>query len=161
MFPADHGEGEFAKGLGIDTHRVRGDTPQQAGAVQPMIEKRWQMPEEGNFLLQVDIDAAEENLVHTEIRFVRADRGVERDQGNFEVQTERPEPGCRGIVPQTGTAEHPRRSGREINDAFAPQGFEFRWGSRHGPGHSGRRTLPTASMGLYMPECGSVNLRNR
>ena len=113
-FASEHRNGEIAQPLGLRLDGEARHPAEQARGVEHAVEQPGRVPEEGQLLLQEDIDAAEEDAPLADVRLIGADRRVGgHEQG---VVAEAAEGGGEGVVVQAGAAEHARRPGGDRRD---------------------------------------------
>ena len=76
----EHGNRQVAELLGLRLDREARDPAQQARPIEKAIEDPGRVAEEGGFLLQVDVNAAEKDTLLADVDFVRADWGIGRNK---------------------------------------------------------------------------------
>ncbi len=97
--------------------------------VEPAVEPSRCVAEERDFLLQVGVDAAEEDAVEADVGFVGADRRVDRHKNDLFAKLQ--QSGGERVVVQTTAAVHACGTGGEIGDFYdcglrvAECGMEF------------------------------------
>ena len=67
VFAFEHRDREFAEFLGLDLDPARGQTLEDPGTIEPVVQRAGEPAEQRNLLLQVDVDAAEEHLVDADV----------------------------------------------------------------------------------------------
>src|SRR5262249_39623971 len=78
------------------------------------IEEPGRMAKQTEFLLQINVDAAQEDALVADVRLIGAQRRVGGDKERIVSLTD--EGGRQGVVVQAGAAEHPAGSCRDVGD---------------------------------------------
>src|SRR5215831_12387995 len=98
------------------------------------------MPEEGELLLEVDVDAAEEHAARADVLLVGADGGVGGDQERVVAQGL--QGGGQGVVAHAAAAEVPRGAGGDVRDPHGPAPSHSWRVSARGSGSQNEATNP-------------------
>jgi len=115
---AQHGnrQGAEISCVGRSTEAIRHPAHQAGPIEEPVYEPR-RMPEEPEFLLQEDVDAAVEQVVETDIGLICSQRCIGRDEGDVDPFAH--EGGCQCVVVHAATAVHPSGASGDIGEAHA------------------------------------------
>src|SRR5262249_56490663 len=100
--------------LRLELHGEAGHPAQQTTAVEQAVEGPGSVAEQGELLLQVDVDAAEEDALLADVRLVGADGGVRRDQQDVVALAD--EFRSKSVVVHAAAAVHARGTGGDITD---------------------------------------------
>ena len=91
------------------------DPPQQPGVVEQTVEELGEVAKQTESLLQIDVDAAEEDLVDRDVFLVGLDGCVHRDQ--LHVDSQLRQGAGQGVVVHAAAAVHAGGTGGEVRDA--------------------------------------------
>src|SRR5207247_7933507 len=103
-----------AKLLGLGRRGEARRPAQQARRIDYVVEEPRCMTKERRFLLQIDVDAAEEDALLADVVLVGADRRVERDKQG--VVPRSGQSGRQGVVVHATAAEHAGGTGGNVGD---------------------------------------------
>src|SRR5579875_19450 len=113
---------------------------QQGPGVKQTIDEPRCMAKETDFLLKIDVNAAEKNALAADIRLIGAEGGIRGHQERIVSLAD--EGGHQGIVVQTGAAKHAAGPRSDIGDAHTVTGYSVKVRS-FGSGRKKQASEPT------------------
>ncbi len=134
VLAAQRGDGQLAQKSRVHRGRATGEGPDDGGRVPDLVEDPGGAPQQGDVLLQVDADPAEQHLVAADVGLVGEGRGVDGQQGH--VVPARHHLGGERVVAHARPAVHAARPGGDRED---PHRIATLLSGRRG-GHRGART---------------------
>ena len=110
----EHGDGQVAEVFGARADGEARHPAQHRGEVEEAIDEPGRVAEQGELLLEVDVDAAEEDALLADVLLVGADGGVGRHEQRLVAGPG--EGGHERVVAHARAAEHAGGPGGDVDD---------------------------------------------